>query len=122
MATTNSTARLPLLNSPPTTVSRSHSLSRINTHSLLTSVQGQLTQATARSNLTGPIAGADHTYRDQFDLTATVQSPCGKDTVLNINSDVRTNNANNTKGSGYITTDSVDAALLQTFSFQWLKC
>ncbi|KAF8150804.1 secreted protein [Crassisporium funariophilum] len=84
--------------------------------------QGQLTQATARSDLIGPVNGADYTYRDSFDLVATVLSPCGASTVLNIQSDLRANNAKNTAGSGYIATDSIDTALKQTFGFQWLKC
>ncbi|CAA7266965.1 unnamed protein product [Cyclocybe aegerita] len=84
--------------------------------------QGQIQQATARSDLAGPVSGADYTYRDSFDLVATVQSPCGAATVLNIQSDLRANNAGNTKGSGYIATDSIDTALKQTFGFQWQKC
>lgn len=64
-------------------------------------------EATARSNLVGPVTGKDYTYRDQFDLATTVLSPCGATTVLNVQSDLRVNNAANTKGSGYIATDSV---------------
>ncbi|KAF9041612.1 hypothetical protein BJ165DRAFT_1595978 [Panaeolus papilionaceus] len=84
--------------------------------------QGKLEQATARSNLVGPVTGKDYTYRDQFDLATTVLSPCGATTVLNVQSDLRVNNAANTKGSGYIATDSIDTNLKQTFNFQWLKC
>jgi len=84
--------------------------------------QGQLEEATAHSDLLGPVAGDDYTYRDEFDITSTSYSPCGEDTVLNINTAIRVNNANNTKGSGYISTDSIDTSLLQTFSFQWQTC
>ncbi|PPQ99392.1 hypothetical protein CVT24_005375 [Panaeolus cyanescens] len=84
--------------------------------------QGQLVEATARSTLTGPVLGKDYTYRDSFDLYSTVLSPCGKDTVLNIKNELRTNNAQNTKGSGYIATDSIDASLRQTFNFHWTTC
>jgi len=84
--------------------------------------QGQLVQATAHSVLTGPIDGADYTYRDTFDLTATVQAPCGADTVLNINSALQVSNTANRSGSGYIATDSVDTTLTQTFAFQWATC
>ncbi|KIM35052.1 hypothetical protein M413DRAFT_14764 [Hebeloma cylindrosporum] len=66
--------------------------------------------------------GAYYTYRDSFDLVSTVLSPCGADTVLNIASDVRTNNAQNSGGSGYISTDSTDASFSQIFNFQWKKC
>lgn len=55
--------------------------------------------------------GADYTYRDAFDLVSTNLSPCGQDTVLNIQSDVRVSNSKNTKGSGYIATDSVSTRL-----------
>jgi hypothetical protein len=37
-------------------------------------VQGQLQQATAHSTLTGPVDGADYTYRDAFDVTETTYS------------------------------------------------
>ncbi|KAJ2922370.1 hypothetical protein H1R20_g14720, partial [Candolleomyces eurysporus] len=84
--------------------------------------QGQVIQATARSNLNGPVAGKDYTYRDAFDLVSTVISPCGSDTVLNINSDLRVSNSANTKGSGYLATDSIDTALATTFNFQWQTC
>ncbi|TEB35279.1 hypothetical protein FA13DRAFT_1624387, partial [Coprinellus micaceus] len=73
--------------------------------------QGEIIQATARSNLNGPVSGNYYTYRDQFDLVSTVTSPCGKSTVLNINSDVRVSNSANTKGAGYLATDSIDTSL-----------
>jgi hypothetical protein len=72
-------------------------------------VQGQQIQATASSVLNGPVNGADYTYRDAFDLVSTVTSPCGQSTVLNVNSDVRVSNSGNSKGSGYLATDSVSA-------------
>jgi len=53
--------------------------------------------------------GKDYTYRDTFDLATTVLSPCGVASVLNIQSDIRVSNSKNTKGSGYIATDSVSA-------------
>ncbi|KAJ3539581.1 hypothetical protein NMY22_g4670 [Coprinellus aureogranulatus] len=84
--------------------------------------QGQLVESTARSTLTGPVAGKSYTYRDQFDIVSTNMSPCGVDTVLNINSDVRVSNSGNTKGSGYIATDSIDTSLATTFNFQWQTC
>jgi hypothetical protein len=51
--------------------------------------------------------GAYYTYRDTFDLATTVLCPCGANSVLNIASDIRTSNAANKAGSGYISTDSV---------------
>jgi hypothetical protein len=84
--------------------------------------QGRVQQATARSTRTGPIAGDYYTYRDTFDLVSTVLSPCGADAVLNIASDIRTSNAANKDGSGYISTDSTDASFSQIFNFQWQQC
>ncbi|TEB35281.1 hypothetical protein FA13DRAFT_1332428 [Coprinellus micaceus] len=84
--------------------------------------QGEKIQSTARSDLVGPVDGKEYTYRDEFDLVSTNQAPCGVSTVLNINSDVRVNNANNTKGSGYLATDSIDTALATTFNFVWQTC
>ncbi|EAU93248.2 hypothetical protein CC1G_11230 [Coprinopsis cinerea okayama7 len=85
-------------------------------------VQGLLAQATARSELVGPVDGADYLYRDKFDLASMVLAPCGSSTVLNIQTDLRASNAKNTKGSGYIATDSIDTTLKQTFNFHWQTC
>ncbi|KAJ2916828.1 hypothetical protein MD484_g3534, partial [Candolleomyces efflorescens] len=103
--------------------------------------QGQVKQATARSNLVGPVPGksvtlvgksvlliielylgASYTYRDSFDLASTVLAPCGASTVLNVNAEVRVNNQNNTKGSGYLANDSIDTTLKQIFNFHWQTC
>ncbi|TEB35273.1 hypothetical protein FA13DRAFT_1728067 [Coprinellus micaceus] len=84
--------------------------------------QGQLVQATSRSDLVGPVDGDYYTYRDSFDLVSTVQSPCGQATVLNINSDVRVSNSQNNKGQGYLATDSINTGLTTTFNFQWQTC
>ncbi|TFK28359.1 hypothetical protein FA15DRAFT_701037 [Coprinopsis marcescibilis] len=84
--------------------------------------QSELAQATARSVLNGPVDGKDYTYRDEFDLVATVTSPCGVATVLNVQSELRVSNTGNTKGAGYIATDSIDTSLVTTFNFQWQTC
>ncbi|RXW15628.1 hypothetical protein EST38_g10226 [Candolleomyces aberdarensis] len=84
--------------------------------------QGQIEQATAQTNLVGPVAGASYSYSDSFDLVSTVTAPCGSSTLLNINADVRVNNANNTKGYGYLANDFVKTTFTQTFNFQWQKC
>ncbi|PPQ96889.1 hypothetical protein CVT26_005869 [Gymnopilus dilepis] len=86
------------------------------------SLTTNLSLASARSSLVGPVAGDDYVYVDTFDLTSDVQSPCGATAVLNVNSQLSVSNANNSKGSGYIATDSVDTTLQQTFNFQWLQC
>jgi len=53
------------------------------------------------------ILGRYYTFRDAFDLVSTVTAPCGETTILNVNSELRVNNAANPGGSGYIATDSV---------------
>ncbi|TFK72636.1 hypothetical protein BDN72DRAFT_835939 [Pluteus cervinus] len=90
--------------------------------SKVTADQQAIYYSTAHSTLTGPVDGADYTYRDAFDLVSTNLSPCGQDTVLNIQSDVRVSNSKNTQGSGYIATDSIDTSLSTTFNFQWQTC
>ncbi|KAF9265724.1 hypothetical protein L218DRAFT_114594 [Marasmius fiardii PR-910] len=84
--------------------------------------QGQIVQSEATSTLTGPIDGANYVFRDEFNLTPTIYSPCGEDTVLNINSQVRVDNTADKTASGYIVNDSIDASITQTFNFQWLTC
>ncbi|KAG8810743.1 hypothetical protein FRC19_002667 [Serendipita sp. 401] len=84
--------------------------------------QGQLQQATARSLITGPIAGKDYLWRDQFDVFSATLCPCGAKTVLNINSALQVSNSANKNGAGYISTDSIDASLKQIFNFSWYKC
>jgi len=84
--------------------------------------QGQILQATAHSTLNGAIEGNDYTFRDEFDLASTVLAPCGVQSVLNINSELRVSNAANPQGSGFITDDSTDATLTTQFNFNWQKC
>jgi hypothetical protein len=83
---------------------------------------GSVKQSTARSNLKGPITGKDYLFHDEFDLATLVESPCGANTVWNINSQIQVNNGQNPSGSGSINTDSVDAKFIQIYSFQWIKC
>ncbi|KAK1234150.1 hypothetical protein PQX77_002662, partial [Marasmius sp. AFHP31] len=91
-------------------------------HSAAYYFQGQLVQAGAGSELTGPLDGKNYVYRDEFNLSPTIYSPCGEDTILNINSEVRVDNSANKNGYGYIVDDSIDASVKQTYNFQWLTC
>lgn len=84
--------------------------------------QGQVAQATARSNLVGPIPGASYFYSDAFNLVSTTLAPCGANAVLNINGEVRVSNADNKQGSGYLANDSLDTSLKQTLNFRWQTC
>ncbi|KAF9523167.1 hypothetical protein CPB83DRAFT_863286 [Crepidotus variabilis] len=84
--------------------------------------QGNIAQAAAQSTYKGPVDGRFYTYQDTFDLGSTVLAPCGGSSVLNINNDVRINNAKNREGSGFIAADSVENSLLTTYNFQWRTC
>ncbi|KAH6905788.1 hypothetical protein BKA70DRAFT_1291074 [Coprinopsis sp. MPI-PUGE-AT-0042] len=84
--------------------------------------QGQTQQATARSAFVGPIDGGDYLFRDTYDLTQTVTAPCGQQSVMNIDADLRVSNSQNPQGSGLISTDSIDTVLITTYHFNWLTC
>ncbi|TFK28358.1 hypothetical protein FA15DRAFT_58793 [Coprinopsis marcescibilis] len=79
--------------------------------------QGQVAQATSRTTFTGPVYEEDYDFSDNFDLVSTVVSPCGADTVLNIQIEVRASNSANTKGRGYIETYTAS-----TFKLKWQIC
>ena len=49
----------------------------------------------------------DYTYRDNFDFVSTIISSCGGTSILNVQSDLRVNNAANPGGSGSVSSDSV---------------
>ncbi|KAJ7597537.1 hypothetical protein C8J56DRAFT_1159420 [Mycena floridula] len=91
-------------------------------HGALYYFQGNLIQSQANSTLVGPLDGANYVFRDEFNLSPTIDAPCGEDTVLNINSEVFVDNSANPSGFGIISQDSIDAGLTQTFNFQWLTC
>ncbi|KAG8811436.1 hypothetical protein FRC19_003790 [Serendipita sp. 401] len=79
--------------------------------------QAQIKQAVATSTRTGPVAGADYVYRDEFDIWSSVRCPCGTSTALIINSSIRIDNSQNRQGSGVITNDSVDGRLNTKFRY-----
>ncbi|KAG8811380.1 hypothetical protein FRC19_003953 [Serendipita sp. 401] len=79
--------------------------------------QAQIKQAVATSTRTGPVAGADYVYRDEFDIWSSVRCPCGTSTALIINSSIRIDNSQNRQGSGVITNDSVDGRLNTKFKY-----
>jgi len=93
--------------------------------------QGQVQQATARVNLTGPIRGDFFAYRPNPDDSTPPRRwppwpPGPRDCLrckftLNIASDIFVNNANNKFGRGYIATDSLNGIFRQVFNLQWEK-
>ena len=73
----------------------------------------------AQSTLTGP-------YDDDYHFTDYVStitwSPCGATRALNINSDIRLNNRDNRRGTGFMTLDSLDGSVAWEFGIQWRRC
>ncbi|KAH8796230.1 hypothetical protein DL96DRAFT_1083604 [Flagelloscypha sp. PMI_526] len=88
-------------------------------HSAIYYFQGQVAQGESRSTINGPVDGGDITYRDEFNSTPTVYAPCGQDSILNLNSQVRVDNSGNRHGFGYF---GVDAAMAHTYNFAWVPC
>ncbi|KAH8832206.1 hypothetical protein DL96DRAFT_645620 [Flagelloscypha sp. PMI_526] len=91
-------------------------------HSAIYYFQGQVVQGESGTTINGPVDGANYVYRDEFNLTPTVYAPCGQDSILNLNSQVRVDNTGNKNGFGYFVDDSVDASITQTYNFAWLTC
>ncbi|KAH8832210.1 hypothetical protein DL96DRAFT_645751 [Flagelloscypha sp. PMI_526] len=91
-------------------------------HSAIYYFQGQVVQGESGTTINGPVAGANYVYRDEFNLTPTVYSPCGEDSILNLNSQVIVDNSGNSTGFGYFNDDSVDATITQSLNFAWLTC
>ncbi|CAA7268566.1 unnamed protein product [Cyclocybe aegerita] len=85
---------------------------------------GSFVPATARYNITGPMAEKDYSRRDAFDFGSSVYSFCGVPSTLYVMSDIRVNNTANTEGSGYVGTDplKIDTFFEQTFNLQWQRC
>ncbi|KAG2019590.1 hypothetical protein CC2G_005015 [Coprinopsis cinerea AmutBmut pab1-1] len=64
--------------------------------------QGRLVQSSTRRDFVGPLDGAEYTYHDVFDLAVINNSPCGGETVLNVQSELRVSNSQNVRGGGCI--------------------
>ncbi|KAH6905787.1 hypothetical protein BKA70DRAFT_458823 [Coprinopsis sp. MPI-PUGE-AT-0042] len=84
--------------------------------------QGLLQEATARKDLVGPVAGQEYVFNDAFDIGSIAISPCGANTALIIQTELRTSNSANKQGTGYIATDSISTSLQQTFNFNFFPC
>ncbi|KAF2199496.1 hypothetical protein GQ43DRAFT_464785 [Delitschia confertaspora ATCC 74209] len=81
---------------------------------------GEQTQTTLPTNFTGPIDG-NYLKHDEVPLGTTVWSPCGKQGMLNIKSEVRIVPLAST-GLNLLTVDTVDAKFEQKYFMQWQKC
>lgn len=84
--------------------------------------EGDLVQAQARSQLVGPLEGREYTFRDMFDPITPVLAPCGQNTVLRAETEVRVSNLANPQGHGYLATNSVNSSLTTTFTLNWQTC
>ncbi|KAF3937973.1 hypothetical protein ABW19_dt0204534 [Dactylella cylindrospora] len=80
---------------------------------------GDSHQTSTQTDFRGPYS-ADYTFTDNVDQVSTVWSPCGKEGMLNINSQVRLTGATNK--NGMLTTDSVDGKFTQIVGLTWRRC
>lgn len=83
--------------------------------------QGERQSANQGTSFYGPFEG-DYHARDSVGLGANVWSPCGVRRSLNINTQVRLENRQDSLTRGLLTADSVDGTFETKFSLQWKKC
>jgi len=81
---------------------------------------GQTAQTTTSSTFKGPM-DSNYATQDSVDLTSTVWSPCGANSALNMNSQVRLTSPNSA-ARGQITDDSIDGKITFVVGVQWQKC
>ncbi|KAF2422090.1 hypothetical protein EJ08DRAFT_487364 [Tothia fuscella] len=77
---------------------------------------GQTEQVTSRASINGPFHD-QYKKDDKINLQTYIWSPCGKDTMANINTDVRLT-SNNQQAGGLLTVDSIDAKFDQKIQYQ----
>ncbi|EPS36951.1 hypothetical protein H072_9549 [Dactylellina haptotyla CBS 200.50] len=76
-------------------------------------------QTSTQTDFKGPYS-SDYAFTDTVDQTSNVWSPCGKDGMLNINSQVRL--LGDATKTGLLTTDSVDGKFTQILALSWRRC
>jgi len=81
---------------------------------------GQTSQSTTSTSFKGPTSG-DYEIVDDVDLVSTIWSPCGAQSALNLNSQVRLTTSSTT-ARGMITDDSIDGKITFVVGVQWQKC
>jgi len=66
----------------------------------------------------------DYSFTDTLIRDSLVWSPCtnGAPSNLIVNTEVKTDNSKNKRGSGTITTDSIEHVVTHVYGFQWKKC
>jgi hypothetical protein len=83
--------------------------------------EGQFPSVALRTNLVG-VFEDNYEIQDTLGLNALVWSPCGLERALNVNTEVRLDNRKNKKGSGIITTDTIDGELEHIYGIRWRRC
>ena len=77
-------------------------------------------QATFTTEFKGPYE-ADFVKRDELGVGTVVWSPCGEESLLSINTQVRVSPVG-TDSRNLIAVDSTDLKLTQIYGLQWQKC
>jgi hypothetical protein len=81
---------------------------------------GETRQMSSTMTINGPFS-QNYLKSDSFDVRSEVWSPCGKDGMLNINSEVRILPLTQ-GGPGLMTVDSTDLSFTQILYLQWRHC
>ncbi len=80
---------------------------------------GRTNSGSLFTNIYGPTS-RDFTISDNVEINDYVWSPCGVTRSLNINTEVRVQGRPGSRG--YITQDSIDGELTQTYGIVWRRC
>ncbi|KAJ3409932.1 hypothetical protein HDV05_004154 [Chytridiales sp. JEL 0842] len=87
------------------------------TQSAIYYFQGEVAEARKETDFWGPRTES-YTIRDSFGLQSLVWSPCGAAANVNIKSAISLTG----RGSGLLTTDSIDGKVKQIYGIQWRRC
>ena len=83
---------------------------------------GQAPAATFLSTWTGPTSG-DYVFTDSLAKNTCAWSSCnGVPDKLIIDTEIMVDNKKNKKGSGLLTTDSIEGKVTHTYGWKWKKC
>ena len=84
---------------------------------------GQMPTAAFMSTWTGPIEHEDYVFTDSLVKSAYLWSSCSNGpSNLRIDTLIKVNNSKNKKGSGLLTTDSIEGKVTHKYGWKWKKC
>jgi len=83
--------------------------------------QGDTNQVSSPANFAGPV-DKDYLVHVEIPFTSVVWSSCDVVRPINANTQVRISTIGNPKGSGMMTTDSIDGKIEHKLSFAWKRC